>query len=122
MSRDLEAVSAEIRYRIDRMRLFGETDFKDWVEWLADLETDLDTAIEDQHDECFTQDQLDQNTEDRTEFLKERIDELETKVSDLEADVNVYNERLARGVDHAIRCEDFIFTPEDARATFRIVE
>ena len=116
---------SQIRRLHDRWKYYQEAPT---LESLAELLQDAEDLEWNPHDECRTDDDLDharreaeRECEDKIKELEERIDELEGEVSDLRADAHVYAERLKKGDVAARLAENFIFTPEDARAQFRCV-
>ncbi len=130
-------VDSIIRYRVDRITLFSEMPSKD--ELLSDLkaileaneqsECDRDHESEYTHAECYSVEsyrELEEKlakkgqTKARQKLL-DRIERLETELSDAKADISVYRGRIERGVVSAKLADLFIFTPEDARAHFKCI-
>lgn len=141
-----EALISELQTTRDRITIYGDAleplrFIDDLVEDLEHLECDGDHY--DLHEECFSSEQVEDMIHEETRDLKtklekvtkrrkgytdekhallDRIEDLETKLSDAKADIAVYRDRHAKGPAIAQLAEDFeAFTPEEVRATWKII-
>lgn len=114
----MDELLSTIRRLHDRWKYYDE---KPTLEGISELLIQAEELEGNLHDECRTDDDLDHVRRETEGEFEDKIDDLEGKISDLEADIHVYKERLKKGDVAARLAEDFIFSPEEARAQFRCV-
>ncbi len=108
----------EMERLVHRWKFYDEPPTRETLEEFLVTMGEVDESL---HDECISDDQCDARVSEATCEFEEEIDKLKGELSDAKADISVYSERLKKGLVSARLAEDFIFTPEDARAQFRCV-
>lgn len=114
----MDELLSAIRRLHDRWKYYDEPATLEGMAELLEAAEELEWGL---HDECKTDDDLDECRREVEGEFEDKISELEDKISDLEADAAVYAERIKKGDVAARLAEDFIFTPEEARAQFQCV-
>lgn len=87
-SNDRDAIIQALSYRAERVRFYGET-FSDWAEFCAEAAGVLEDY--DEHDECWTQDMVDEALSDE----RDRADKWQAEANENDAEIKRLRARIA---------------------------